>query len=307
MKCRICGRKAAVNMRQHKLALCRDDFLEWVPQQVERFIQKYKMFTREERVLVAVSGGKDSLGLWDILIRLGYRADGVYIGLGIDEGIAYSGKSQELCEKFSSNHGLTLHVVDIRKEYGHPVPVMSELSRRGKGKPCAVCGLVKRHVMNRAAREMGYDVLVTGHNLDDEAAVLFANTLHWEGEYLLRQGPLLPGREGLVRKVKPLCRIYEKEMAAYTLLRDIDYIYEECPFAAGSTTTYYKELLNKLENDHPGSKMTFYVKFLKSRQSGLFVEKEKIQQSLHPCPNCGQLTSTDDLCSFCRMIDKISQ
>src|SRR5512136_1565029 len=111
MKCRTCGMKAAVNMRQHKLALCKEHYLEWVPEQTERFIKKYGMFRRDESILVAVSGGKDSLSLWDILWRLGYQADGLYIGLGIDEGIGYSAESHRLAEKFAQERGLTLHVV----------------------------------------------------------------------------------------------------------------------------------------------------------------------------------------------------
>ena len=92
---------------------------------------------------MAVSGGKDSLSLWDILVRLEYKADGLYIGLGIDEGIAYSSESHRLTQKFAEEHQLTLHVVDVEKEYGHSIPVMAELSHRGKGRPCAVCGLTK--------------------------------------------------------------------------------------------------------------------------------------------------------------------
>ncbi len=77
-------------MRQHKLALCGPHYVEWVHKQTERFIDKYEMFTRDERILVAVSGGKDSLALWDILLDSGLSADGLYIGLGIDGGINYS-------------------------------------------------------------------------------------------------------------------------------------------------------------------------------------------------------------------------
>ncbi len=304
MKCRTCGQKAAVNMRQHKLALCKEHYLEWLPEQTERFIEKYKMFTREEKVLVAVSGGKDSLSLWDILQRLGYQADGLYICLGIDEGIRYSSESQRLTEKFATERGLKLHVVDIQKEYGSTIPQFNLKSHRGRSKPCSVCGLVKRHVMNRMARDFGYDVLATGHNLDDEAAVLFGNTLSWAGEYLLRQGPVLAGTPGLARKVKPLCRIYEREMLAYALLCGIEYIYDECPFSVGSTSIYYKQMLNKLESDRPGAKQSFYLSFLEARKSGLFVEREEIQAELHPCPNCGQPTSAPGLCSFCRMINR---
>jgi len=123
-----------------------------MPEQTERFIKKYDMFTHYEKILVAVSGGKDSLGLWDILVRLGYQADGLYLGLGIDEGINYSHESQRLAQKFADEHNLKLHIVDIEKEYGQPIPVLAEKSHRGYGKPCAVCGLAKRHEMNRVAR-----------------------------------------------------------------------------------------------------------------------------------------------------------
>ena len=307
MKCRKCGSKASVNMRQHKLALCKEHYLEWLPEQTARFIKKYQMFTLQEKILVAVSGGKDSLALWDILVRLGYQADGLYIGLGIDDGIEYSNKSLSLTQAFADAHGLKLHVIDLAQEYGQPIPVLSEITKRGKGRPCSVCGLAKRHEMNRIARDRGYAVLATGHNLDDEAAVLFGNTLHWSAEYLLRQGPVLPESPGLARKVKPLCRFYEREMTAYTLLRGIEYIYDECPYSAGSKTTYYKELLNRLENDRPGAKLTFYTRFLEARNEGLFVPQVQVQAHLIPCPGCGQPTSAPGLCSFCRLMEKAAQ
>lgn len=304
MKCRTCGAKAAVNMRQHKLALCKQHFLDWIPEQTARFIRKYRMFEPHERILVAVSGGKDSLSLWDILHRLGYQADGLYLGLGIDEGLGYSEESRRLTEQFAHQRGLTLHVVDIRTEYGYDIPTLSALTHRGQHRPCAVCGVVKRHEMNRIARDLGYDVLATGHNLDDEAAVLFSNTLGWQVDLLVRQGPVLPAQHGLARKVKPLCRFYEKEMTAYALLRGIDYIYEECPFSAGSNTIYYKELLNRLENDRPGAKLAFYLSFLEARERGLFHAPQALNQPLYHCPSCGQPTQYEGLCSFCRMMEK---
>ena len=305
MKCKKCGTKASVHLRQHKLALCREHYLEWIPEQTERFIKKYEMFNREEKILVAVSGGKDSLSLWDILVRLGYQVDGLYLGLGIDGGINYSHESQRLTEEFAQRNNLKLHVVDVEKEYGQSIPMLAQSSHRGYGKPCAVCGLAKRHEMNRVARDLGYDVLATGHNLDDEAAVLFGNTLHWASDYLLRQGPVLPGTDGLSRKVKPLCRFYEREMTAYAIMRGIEYIYEECPFAEGSQSIFYKESMNLLETARPGAKLIFYLSFLEAKKSGnLFIEKNESLRHVHACPKCGQPTTTPDFCSFCRMIEK---
>jgi uncharacterized protein (TIGR00269 family) len=317
MKCRKCGEKAVINMRQHKLALCKEHFPQWMVEQTQRFIEKYHMFEKHERVLVAVSGGKDSLSLWDILWQLGYQADGLYIGLGIDGGFGYSDESQRLAEKFARERGLRLRVVNVLQTYGESIPQMAERTTRGRGKPCAVCGLTKRHIMNRVAREEGYDVLVTGHNLDDEAAVLFANTLNWQVGYLARQGPLLPAMAGMVRKAKPLCRFYEREMTAYALVRGIDYIYDECPYAAGSKTIYYKELLNQLEAERPGAKLNFYLSFLQAKEKGLLPmasargeADEEVGaggEALHPCPTCGQPTTAPGQCAFCRMVAGVTR
>jgi uncharacterized protein (TIGR00269 family) len=144
---------------------------------------------------------------------------------------------------------------------------------------------------------------VTGHNLDDEAAVLFGNTLHWAGSYLVRQAPVLEADlPGLARKAKPLCRMYEREMAAYAMLRGIQYIYEECPFAEGSTSIEYKEVLNRLEADHPGTKLSFYLSFLQAKEAGIFSPQADTEAiDLHTCPTCGQPTTAPGECAFCRM------
>ena len=262
------------------------------------------MFSKAERLLLAVSGGKDSLALWDILVGLGYQVDGIYINLGIGSDGGYSDVSLQKAESFKQSRDLKLHVFSMFQEYGETIIDISQRTKRGKNRACSVCGLVKRHVLNKIAREHHYDVLVTGHNLDDEAATLFGNTLHWAGEFLLRQDPVLKANGGFVRKVKPLCRFYEKEMAAYAILKGIEYIYDECPYSVGSTSIYYKQQLNLLEHNKPGEKLRFYIHFLKAKEKGLFSPLETIQQSLHDCPECGQPTSAPDLCSFCKMMDR---
>lgn len=329
MHCRKCNLDAVINMRHHRLALCGTHYDEWVLAQTDRAIEKYKMFTHDERILVAVSGGKDSLSLWDVLLRLGYQADGLYIGLGINNPEPYSDVSLEKTQKYLEsrirnpefrmeedsveeisnsqfairNFVPTLHVVDIEQTYGKTIPQIAREKTRGQGRPCAACGLTKRYVMNRLAHDKGYTVLTTGHNLDDEVAVLFQNTMRWQTGYLARQAPVLPAsREGLIRKVKPFCRFYERETATYALVRGIDYIYEECPHAVGNLTNFYKTLLNQLENESPGSKLAYYLEFLRARSEGLF-DKFNPTTELHDCEVCGQPTTAPGRCAFCRMWD----
>jgi uncharacterized protein (TIGR00269 family) len=300
MKCKKCGGVAVINMRQHKLALCEEHFLEWILEQTQRAIEKYRMFAPEDRILVAVSGGKDSLSLWDVLLRLGYQVEGLYIHLGIN-GEAYSDRSLEYVQRFAAaREGARFRVVNLKADYGQSVPELAQMTRRGR-KPCALCGLVKRHIMNRLAYEGGYDAIATGHNLDDEAAVLMQNTLHWQTGYLARQAPVLPSTHPrLARKVKPFVRLYERETAAYAIVRGIDYIYDECPHAVGSTTIFYKSLLNQLESRSPGAKLSFYLSFLQARREGLLSVQEKALE-LKDCQRCGQPTTAPELCAFCRL------
>lgn len=288
-------------MRHHKLALCSEHYGEWFVAQTDRAIEKYHMFTHDDRVLVAVSGGKDSLALWDVLLKLGYHADGMYIGLGIQGEARYSDQSLEKTRAFAAQHPeATLHTVDIQENYGMTIPEIARTKTRGQGKPCSACGLTKRYVMNRLALERGYNILATGHNLDDEAAVLMQNTLHWQVGYLSRQAPVLHSGDGLARKVKPFVRFYERETATYALVTGIDYIYDECPHAVGNLTNFYKTLLNQLETESPGAKLSFYIEFLKAKEEGLLRGAENVA-ALHECETCGQPTTAPGRCAFCRM------
>jgi uncharacterized protein (TIGR00269 family) len=290
MKCRRCKAPAVVEVRRHNAAFCRDCFEHHVRAQVERAIERYDMVEPDDRILVAVSGGKDSLALWDVLLDLGYRADGLYLGLGIG---GYSSRSRDVVRAFASERDIRLIEVDLSGEYGFDVPTAG---RKGSRSTCAVCGLSKRYVFNKAARDHGYDVLATGHNLDDEAATLLGNTLRWQTDYIARQFPVLPAEEGFARKVKPLYRLSELETAAYAFLRGIDYVVEECPLVAGNTQLRYKDAMNQLESASPGTKAQFFLSYL-DRAAPLFATQDDAE--LTACERCAQPT-TARFCAFCR-------
>ncbi len=294
MKCRVCRGQAVIDIRRHNAAFCREHFFEHVQSQVKRSIKTFGMLAPDDKILVAVSGGKDSLALWDILLSLDYKADGLYIGLGIGE---YSNFSQEKAEVFATSRGAHLHVVNMKDSYGYDIPQGAVSARRA---PCGTCGLSKRYVMNQQACKAGYEVIATGHNLDDEVATLFGNVLHWNLDALSRQRPVLPTEHGFVKKIKPLVRLGEREMAAYCVLRGIDYIVEECPMSEGNTGIRYKEALNEIENASPGTKHQFFFGFL-DRGLDHFSEQAGVSApELKSCSNCGAST-TGEICAFCRL------
>ncbi|MFP5256780.1 MAG: ATP-binding protein [Acidimicrobiia bacterium] len=297
MKCTVCREPAVIDVRRHNANFCAPHFLRLCRDQVAKAIGDHSMIEPGDRVLVAVSGGKDSLAVWDLLVELGHQADGLYIGLGIGE---YSEASCEMARAFATARGLHLVEVDLPRDHGFDIPTGAKAAKRV---PCSACGLSKRHLFDEAARAGGYDVVVTGHNLDDEAAVLFGNVLRWQTDYLGRQLPVLPARHGFPRKVKPLVRLTEREMAAYCVLRGIDYIVEECPMAAGNKHLAYKEALNAIEATSPGSKHDFYHGFLARASDRFTPEAESEQAGLQPCARCGAPTPAE-VCAFCKLVER---
>ncbi len=299
MKCAVCRGPAIIDLRRHNANFCADHFLKLCRDQVTKAIEQHGMLVPGERVLVAVSGGKDSLALWDLLLELGYEAEGMTIGLGIGD---YSEASTAASVAFADERGLTLHRIDLRGDYGYDIPTAAAVTRRV---PCSSCGMSKRHLIDKAALDGGFDVVATGHNLDDEAAVLLGNVLRWQTEYLGRQAPVLPARNGFPRKVKPLVRLGERETAAYCVVRGIDYIVDECPMAEGNRHLRYKEALNSIEAGSPGTKHAFYFEFLDKAADRFRPEAAEAQDGLQACRSCGAPT-TGDVCAFCRLVDRVS-
>ena len=312
MKCKRCGKAAAaVDLPSHHSAFCHECFFVFFRRQVEEGIRKFSLLSPRDRVLVCVSGGKDSLVLWDILLDLGYDAEGLYIDLGIE---GYSDRSREKVMAYAESRGKEPIVVDLRRE-GVPIP---EAAKKSRKEECSVCGTVKRYFFNRVAASRGFSVVATGHNLDDESARLLGNLMHWHREHLARQHPLLPeAGDGLVRKVKPLWRVSERETAAYGFLKEIDYVTEECPMSFDATSLVYKEALSLIEEKMPGTRINFYQGFLQGRESrGTFLPfpeegaaaggEEEAGGAPTKCALCGAPSYTET-CAFCRLKEKVGK
>ena len=295
MKCKRCAAKAEVCIRQHNSAFCRACFVFYFQRQVQRAIDKEHMFTPDEALLVAVSGGKDSLALWDVLLELGYRAAGMHLGLGIG---GYSQVSADKTEAFARRRDAQLITVQLG-DLGIPIPQLAAFTNRPA---CAACGTTKRHYFDQVAFDHGFPVLATGHNLDDEAARLMGNMLHWQVDHLAKQSPVLESTHArLVRKVKPLFRLSEYETAVYAFFRGIDYVIDECPNSAGATQLVYKDVLNRLEAAMPGTKLTFVQDFLRLGRPAFAGAVAGPPQT---CDRCG-MPAFGATCSFCRLIGEV--
>eukprot|EP00828_Plagiopyla_frontata_P027192 TRINITY_DN35379_c0_g1_i1.p1 TRINITY_DN35379_c0_g1~~TRINITY_DN35379_c0_g1_i1.p1 ORF type:complete len:278 (+),score=35.81 TRINITY_DN35379_c0_g1_i1:110-943(+) len=253
----------------------------------------------KRQILVCLSGGKDSLALMFELGRQGYNVTGLHVELAIPGS---SERVLNVVETFCREHDFPLIVKHMEKE-GLPIPAVKKRIRRPI---CSVCGKIKRHYFNLAGVEGAFDVLATGHNLDDETARLFANAIRWDVGYLGHQAPSLPAEGGFIRKVKPLYRLTELELANYAFLRGIDYHSAGCPYSPGASFTGHKQLLEDLEHERPGAKILFYDNFLKNARPAFADSCKEERGELMRCQKCG-MPSPVPICGVCALRDKLAE
>nr|MDO8075734.1 TIGR00269 family protein [Candidatus Freyarchaeota archaeon] len=303
-RCSWCGELASVKLPYARLSLCSDHFLEYIERRVKNTIKRYKLIRPGDRVVLSLSGGKDSLALLHILHSLG--DDFELCALGVDLGIKkdeYSARSIEVSERYCRELGVEFLKVDLEKDYGFTIDDVSS-SRRIRRPVCSSCGVVKRYVTNRAAVELGADSLATGHNLDDESTVLLSNYLNADIDLLARSGPVLPSRgERMVSRIKPLYETSEWETSMYVYYRGIQPVEQKCPYALDTPISRMKEIVNLLEERRTGSKIALVRGFAKKIKP-ILAEHHSALGEIGQCEECGYPTSTS-VCSFCRLRKRV--
>ncbi|MFW6081589.1 MAG: hypothetical protein ACOC7W_06720 [Desulfosalsimonas sp.] len=294
-KCSRCRQRAEISLPAHNSRFCRPCFLHFFQTAVQRGLKKAGPEINTP-LMIAVSGGKDSLAAWSVLDELGYETKGLHINLGIDE---FSGVSRKAVAEFASSRGLPWAEYSLKDEFGYSMP---EIHGILKNKICAVCGKLKRQLLNRLTAKQGYGCLVTGHNLDDEAGRLLGNLVGDRQDFVKRQFPYLPSPHPSVpAKIKPLHRLEIKEIRVYCRLREIHPAVDSCPLSTGATSSYFTEALEYLDENMPGIKRGFLFSYLKKPK------ELNMSDEFRKCAICGQpsLSYTCPVCALKKRVIEI--
>ncbi len=269
MVCKECTDKAVIILPENAKKLCKNHFIEYFETKVFHTIAEHKLIGKKEHIVIALSGGKDSMSTLFLLHKLSEKNPQITLSaLLIDEGIAgYRPKTIEDAKHFCKEKKIPLHIASFKDLSGYD---LDEILKRKKMHSCAVCGVFRRALLNEKARELHATKLATGHNLDDEAQSIFMNQITVNQRRSKTLGPITKNHidERFIPRIKPLFFMTEKEITVYSLLKNFPVTYVECPYAPqDNLRNDVRIAINTLEEKHPGTKHGIVNTFLKGIQS----------------------------------------
>jgi len=304
--CTVCKRREPVYFRPYSgERLCRKCFIESIEDKTRSTISKYEMFEFDDRIAVAVSGGKDSTSLLYVLEKIEREfPKSTLVAVTVDEGIkGYRDEALKIAKKNCEKLGVEHHVVSFKELFGYKLDEIVELMKKREAElsPCAYCGVLRRRALNIAAREVDADKLATAHSLDDEVQTILINILHGDPLRLARAKPVTEEvHEKLVRRVKPFCEIPEREIAFYAYLKNIEFQSFPCPYAPQALRSEIRIILNRLEERHPGMKYTIFRSIERIRPA----LERMAEKELKECRICGEPT-TGEICKVCELLQEL--
>lgn len=290
MKCSKCGRDAVLFQNYSGMHLCKTHFIADFEARAKKSIRKYGWISQGDSIAIAMSGGKDSAAVLHFMTKtFGMRRDISIFALSIDEGIA-GYRDMEVVRKIAENYGVGFHSASFKEAYGFTLDDI--VQREGDTRSCSRCGVLRRHILNKTARELGATKIALGFNLDDESQSVLMNALRGDVETLTRrQVPV----EGFVPRIRPFSHLPEREVALYATLNVEGFIGAGCPYSVNALRADVREILNIYNYKHPATKYA-----LINLAEGLKSSKTEDTAGPSICPVCGEPVFGE--CQVCRIV-----
>jgi len=266
-----------------------------VERQVRNTIRKYKICDKKEKILVALSGGKDSTLTAYLLKKFGYNISGFYINLGLGK---YSEDCEQAIGNFCSKNKIPLHIYNIKKEMGARMCYLrASVQSYKKVKNCLVCGVIKKSIMNKEACRLKVDKIATGHNLDDEVQTFLANVFKASLNLSVNTGAITKNvsDKKLIPRIKPLFFVLEDDIRKYAKQKGLKIVPHPCPCGIDSYRIQIRKFLNTISEKEKRNIISNFEKLQKKIKK----QTSKIQY----CELCGE-PSRNKLCKKCSLLNK---
>lgn len=323
MPCTVCLTNKPVTIRcKDSNKVCKECFFNGFEKDIHDLIVSINMFSRGTKVGIGVSGGKDSTVLAYVLDKLNKEYNyGIELFLiCIDEGInGYRDQSIKTVIENQKTLNIKLKILSYKELFGLSMDdVVKKIGRKGN---CTYCGTFRRHALEEAARNMGVDCIVTGHNADDMAETVLLNFARGDISRL-RRCTFSKTKEHVktirmeescennanetnylaLPRCKPFKYTYQKEIVLYAYYKKLLYFSTECTYAPGASRGDVRTLIKSLERENSA----IIINIIKSMEwYGLFEGTEGV---VFACKKCSHSTSSKDkICTACNMIEKLNK
>lgn len=300
MKCVGCKvHKPQVRRPKTGEALCKCCFYNKIEEEVHQTIISTQLFRPGEKVAIGASGGKDSTVLIHLLKLLNEQYDyelQLHL-LAVDEGIrGYRDDSLETVKRNEQFYRIPLTIVSYKDLYGWTMDAIVE--QVGLKNNCTYCGVFRRQALDKGAKLIGAEKIVTGHNADDIAETVIMNLLRGDHFRLGKCTDIVTGEEGDMPRCKPLKYLYEKEIVLYAHYKQLDYFTTECVYSPNAYRGHAREFLKNLERIRPRTVLDII-------HSGEMLRVQGTPPNKTECSRCGCIAS-NGLCKACLLLDKLN-
>lgn len=305
--CSVCGRRGEIRIRYCREFLCRSCFVKLFEKRVRKTIRLNKLLKFDDRIGVALSGGKDSTAVLYILNKFcrkmpKSRITAVTIDLGVR---GYQKKCINSAINTCSDLGIEHHIYSFKEEFNTTLDEIVEKSRKlGDTAPaCSYCGVLRRKLLNRKARELQLNKIATGHNLDDEVQSSLMNYIRGDLNRISRTGAVVGiiKDRNFIPRIKPLRECPEEEVLRYAEINGLKFRQEDCPHSTEAFRRTMRGIVDVIERKHPGSR--FQILRSTDNLAGILRESARVGE-INRCKKCGELTSKD-ICTACEMMEKL--
>lgn len=304
MPCKKCKKEPVFALTSGE-KLCKKCFNSYFGRKIRKCIRQYELIQKGDRIAVALSGGKDSSVLLAMLASITKpMKDAGLFAILIDEGIkGYRPFTKKDAGKLCKKLGVKLYVYSFKKEFGFTLDQM--VKRLNKG-PCTICGIFRRYLLNKKARELKANKIAFGHNADDESQSIVMNLFRSNNDAAARLGVIngLKADARFIRRIKPMYFMLEKEISAYALINNLSVKFVECPYAGSAYRGEVRNMLNEFEMRHPGTKAGILTAFLELLP--LLKEKFMREGEIGSCKKCKE-PAAGGLCMACRLLEELEK
>lgn len=301
--CKDCKENPVIRLTNSNISLCKKCFERYFEKKAFKTIRQFNLIDKKDSIVVAVSGGKDSLSTLNILNKLAStQRDLKLTAILIDEGIkGYRDKTIRTAKEYCKKNKINLKIYSFKEEFGYS---LDEMIKKLNEKPCTVCGVLRRQLLNKKARLLKATKLATGHNLDDETQSILMNQFRRNIETSARLGPItgVLRTKAFIPRIKPLYFLTEKEAMTYAFLKNLNTEFVECPYSSDSYRADVRDWINSFEEKYPGTKHSILTAFLEILP--LLKEKYKTIDKIKHCKICKEPCS-QEICTACSFLEKL--